>query len=216
MTVILKVNMKSVERDKCLCECYIIIWLCYSQNKYEKSLVRWMFMWMLHHHMTVILKLNMINVEWDECLCECYIIIWLLFSNWIWKMLSEMNVYVNVTSSYDCCSQSEYEKCWVRWMFMWMLHHHMTVIIKMNIWKMLSEMRMSMWMLNPHHHMTVIVKMNMKNVEWDENVYVNVKPTSSYDCCCQNEYENIIICCIWLLLSKWIWNFLNEINVRFM
>jgi hypothetical protein len=30
-----------------------------------------------------------------------------------------MNVYVNV--AYDCCSQSEYEKAWVRGMFMWML-----------------------------------------------------------------------------------------------
>jgi hypothetical protein len=64
---------------------------------------------MLHHHMTVILKVNMKSVERDKCLCECYIIIWLLFSNWIWKILSEMNVYVNVTSSYDFYYQSE---CW--------------------------------------------------------------------------------------------------------
>jgi hypothetical protein len=43
----------------------------------------------------------------------------MLFSKWIWKNLSERKVYVNVT--YDCCSQSEYEKTWVRGMFMWML-----------------------------------------------------------------------------------------------
>jgi hypothetical protein len=84
--------------------------------------------------------------------------IWEFFSKWVWKILSEANVYVNVTymsvllnlsainvyanvtySSvllkvnmkklecdkclckcyiYDCSSQSEYEKSWVRQMFM--------------------------------------------------------------------------------------------------
>jgi hypothetical protein len=71
---------------------------------------------MLHHNMTAILKVKM-------------------------KNLSETNVYVNVTSqfncysqskneksqwdkclckcytSYDCYSQSKYEKSWVRYMF---------------------------------------------------------------------------------------------------
>jgi hypothetical protein len=173
-------------------------------------------MWMLHHHMTVILKVNMKSVERDKCLCKCYIIIWLLFSKWIWLMLREMNVYVNVTSSYDCCSQSEYEKCWVRWMFMWMLHHNMTVILKVNmknverdkcsckcyiiIWLLFSKYTydkcwvrwMFMWML--HHNMTVILKLNMKSVERDE-------------CLC----ECYII--IWLLFSKWIWKMLSEMNV---
>jgi hypothetical protein len=65
-------------------------------------------------------------------------IISLLFSNWIWKILSEIIVYVNVThnitvilklnmknlkwdnclckcyTSYHCYSQIEYEKSWVR------------------------------------------------------------------------------------------------------
>jgi hypothetical protein len=78
MTV-LKVNMKNIEWDKCLCEYYI-----------------WLF------------KVNMKNIEWGRCLCKCYI--W-LFWKWIWETLSEVGVYVNVT--YDC-SQSEYEKYWVR------------------------------------------------------------------------------------------------------
>jgi hypothetical protein len=96
----LKVIMKNLEWDECLCECYI------SQSNYEKPWVRWMLMWMLHiskqtwetlSEMNVYvnvtyLKVNMKNFEGEECLCECYIY------------------------------QSKYEKYWMRWMFMWMLH----------------------------------------------------------------------------------------------
>jgi hypothetical protein len=39
ITVILKVNMKNLEWDKCLCKCYTS-YDCYSQSKYEKSWVR--------------------------------------------------------------------------------------------------------------------------------------------------------------------------------
>jgi hypothetical protein len=86
---------------------------CCSQSEYEKKTwVRWMFMKMLHTK--VVLKVNLKKLEWDECLCKCYI--WLLFSKWIWKSLSERNVYVNVT--YEGCSQSEFEKTWVIGMFM--------------------------------------------------------------------------------------------------
>jgi hypothetical protein len=134
MTAILKVNMKNLEWDNCFCKCYISYDYC-SQRKYEKSWVRQMFMWMLHHNMTVVLKVN------------------------IWKILSELNVYVNVTSQYHCCSQRKYEKSWVRQMFMWMLHHNMTVVLKVSEWKILSEL----------------------------NVYVNV--TSQYHCCSQRKYE---------------------------
>jgi hypothetical protein len=71
ITVILNVNMTNLEWVNCLCNSYT--WYhCYSQSKCEKFWVRLMFMWMLH-------------------------IIWLLFSNWIWKILSEIIVYVNVT-----------------------------------------------------------------------------------------------------------------------
>ncbi len=56
-----------------------------------------------HHNMTVILKVNLKNLEWNKCLCKCY------------------------TSQYDCYSQSKYEKSWVGWLFMWMLH--MTVVV---------------------------------------------------------------------------------------
>jgi hypothetical protein len=66
-------------------------------------------------------------------------IISLLFSNWIWKICSEMNVYVNVT-------------------------HNITVILKVNIWKILSEIIVY---ANVTHHITVILKLNMKNLEWD-------------------------------------------------
>jgi hypothetical protein len=141
MTV-LKVNVKNIEwgrclwkcylslfskwyekRVRCLCECYIWLfskWIwktlsevgvyvnlthdC-SQSECEKYWVRLMFMKMLH---ITDLKVNMKNIEWGRCLCECYT--W-LFSKWMWKTLSEVDVYVNVT--YDC-SQSEYEKHWVR------------------------------------------------------------------------------------------------------
>jgi hypothetical protein len=90
---------------------------------------------MLHHNITVVLKVN------ER------------------KILSDINVYVNVTSLYDCCSQSTYEKSWVRQMFMWMLHHNITVVLKVS----------------------------MKNLEWDKNVYVNV--TSQYHCCSQSKYK---------------------------
>jgi hypothetical protein len=55
-----------------------------------------------------------------------------VLKKWIWKNLSERNVYVNVT--YDGCSQSEYEKTWTRGMFMYMLH--MTVVLKVNMKKL--------------------------------------------------------------------------------
>jgi hypothetical protein len=140
MTVVLNTNMNNLSQCEMhvLCECYII-WLLFSiqtwtifseclcecymfdccfNNIFDKSSVRWMFMWMLHQ-MTVVFNTNMENVQWDECLCECYIIIWLLFSSiQTWKMFSEMNVYVNVTF-YDCCSQNKHEQSSVRWMFMW-------------------------------------------------------------------------------------------------
>jgi hypothetical protein len=102
------------------------------------------------------------KLEWDECLCKCYI--WLLFSKWIWKSLSERNVYVNVT--YECCSQSEFEKTWVRGMFMQMLH--MNVVLKVNMKKLEWEeclCKCYIWML--------FSKWIWKSLS-ERNVYVNV------------------------------------------
>jgi hypothetical protein len=145
MTVVLKVNMKKLEREECLCKC--CIWL------FEKNLSDYVYVttylktnmknlrvvnvnvnvtydccsqseyekaWEMSEclcdiWLLVLKKMNMKKLEWEECLCKCYI--WLLFSKkWIWKNLNERNVYVNVT--YDCCSQSECEKTWTRGMFM--------------------------------------------------------------------------------------------------
>jgi hypothetical protein len=92
VTVVLKVNTKNVE---CLCECYT----------------------------TIVLKVNTKNLEWDECLCKCYICDSCSQSKKgpIRKILSEMNVYVNVTYVTVVVlkvNKDLYEKSWMRWMFM--------------------------------------------------------------------------------------------------
>jgi hypothetical protein len=113
--------MKNLEWEECLCKWYI--YDCSVQSKYwkvlsernvyanvtymtvvfkvntETSWVRWMFMWMLHIKDSCSLKVNMKTIERDECLCECYIC---SVQSKYWKVLSEKNVYVNVT--YDSCS----------------------------------------------------------------------------------------------------------------
>jgi hypothetical protein len=76
---------------------------CCSRNEYGKSCVK--------------------NLEWDECSCECYIYDCCCSqSKYCGKILSQMNVYVNVII-YDYCSEWWVwkilrEKSWVRWMFM--------------------------------------------------------------------------------------------------
>jgi hypothetical protein len=67
-------------------------------------------------HITVVFKVNVKNIEWGKCLCKCRAYITVCFQKKIWKISSEVNVYVNVT--YNCGSQSKYEKYRVRWMFM--------------------------------------------------------------------------------------------------
>jgi hypothetical protein len=129
---------------------------CCFQYKHEQSSVN---VYVNVTCLTVVSIIYLTNLQWDECLCECYII-------------------------YDCCFQYKHGKCSVRWMFMWMLHHNMTV---------------------------VFFNTNMENVQWDEclcecyiiiwllfssiqtwkmfsemNVYVNV---TFYDCCSQNKHE---------------------------
>jgi hypothetical protein len=134
-TIVLKVNMKKLEWVKCLCKCYTsqkLLFVC--QSKYEK-------------------------LKWHECLCKCCTsTISLLLSKKIWKILSDISVYENVThhiavilksnieksckcyKSYHCYSQSKNMKICSEMNVYVNVTHDMTVTLKVKTWKICSDL----------------------------------------------------------------------------
>jgi hypothetical protein len=160
--------LKYIDKGKCLCECYMSLFERYQKWKMFMWMLH-EFVQKISTRENVYVNVTWVylkDIDWGKCLCKYYMSLFKRYQKWkclckcymslfkiyrvgkmfmwmlhefVWKILTGENVYVNVT--WVCLKDIDWGKClcecymslfkrYEQWkMFMWMLHEFICMIL---------------------------------------------------------------------------------------